>query len=190
MSEDGQRGPGSGGTAHRGRPGARQARQNAGGESPSGDGQDHAGPLRPDALIPAPDEGQLAALREIGREWDRVYADPQVWRQALPVDPSLGEYLEASEVRPALFTPGSRRVLHRRERGTRLRPRRGRPLVNYLWTLHEQRPDLTLTVAVPELVDRHWWHRILHEHVAERLQPMLQSLPRVVVTSVPFHLVD
>jgi hypothetical protein len=29
-------------------------------------------------------------------------------------------------------------------------------LANYLWTLHEQRPDLTLTVAVPELVDRHW----------------------------------
>ena len=64
------------------------------------------------------------------------------------------------------------------------------PLVNYLRTLHEQRPDLTLTVAVPELVDRHWWHRILHEHVAERLQPILQSLPRVVVTSVPFYLDD
>ena len=35
-----------------------------------GDGQDHAGTPRPDALIPAPDEGQLAALREMGREWD------------------------------------------------------------------------------------------------------------------------
>lgn len=80
MSEDGQRGPGSGGTAHRGRPGAGQARQNAGGESPPGDGQDHAGTPRPHALIPALDEGQPAALREIGREWDRVSADPQVWR--------------------------------------------------------------------------------------------------------------
>ena len=104
MSEDGQRGPGSGGTAHRGRPGAGQARQNAGGESPPGDGQDHGGTPRPDALIPALDEGQLAALREIGREWDRVSADPQVWRQALPADPSLGEHPEASKVRPALFT--------------------------------------------------------------------------------------
>ena len=64
------------------------------------------------------------------------------------------------------------------------------PLVNYLWTLHEQRPDLRLTVALPELVDRHWWHRIMHEHVAERLQPILRSLPRVVATSVPFHLAD
>ena len=34
------------------------------------------------------------------------------------------------------------------------------------------------------------WHRILHEHVAERLQLFLQSLPRVVVISVPFHLAD
>jgi hypothetical protein len=253
MSEGGQRGPGSGGTAHRGRPGAGQARQNAGGESPPGDGQDHAGTPRPDALIPALDEGQPAALCEIGRAWDRVSADPQVWRQALPADPSLGEYPEASEVRPALFSrfvpvagrggrlppiettgvsetpltalgragppldataivvermrkllalpvlsadalssvaygpqamlavlvlaglprlsyslpvgaaiafpdaggrdllppddpgpPARRRVLHRRERGTRPRQRRGRPLANYLWTLHEQWPDLTV----------------------------------------------
>jgi hypothetical protein len=44
------------------------------------------------------------------------------------------------------------------------------PLVNYIWTLHRPRPDLTLTVAVPELVHRHWWHRTLYEHIAERLQ--------------------
>jgi hypothetical protein len=118
MSGDSQRGPGSGGTANRGRPGAGQARQDAGGQSPPGDGQDHL-PLE---VIISPHRAVVA------------------------------------------------------------------PLVNYLWTLHEQRPDLTLTVAVPELVDRHWWHRIMHEHVAERLQPILQSLPRVVITSVPFHL--
>ena len=27
-----------------------------------------------------------------------------MWRQALPVDPSLGEYPEATEVRPGMFT--------------------------------------------------------------------------------------
>ena len=48
------------------------------------------------------DEGQLAALREVGYEWDRVSADPQVWRRALPVDPSLGEHPKASQVRPGL----------------------------------------------------------------------------------------
>jgi hypothetical protein len=69
MPEGGQRGPGDGGTADRGRPGAGQARQDAGGESPPGDGRDHAGTPRPDALIPVLEEGLLAALREIGREW-------------------------------------------------------------------------------------------------------------------------
>jgi hypothetical protein len=59
---------------------------------------------RPDALIPALDEDQLAAVRQVGREWDRVSADPQAWRQALQVDPSLGEYPEAGEVRPGRFT--------------------------------------------------------------------------------------
>ena len=62
------------------------------------------------------------------------------------------------------------------------------PLVNYIWTLHRQRPDLTLTVIVPEIVTRHWWHEILHDHVARRLRRALRDLPGVVVTSVPFHL--
>src|SRR5258708_38967659 len=50
------------------------------------------------------DAGQLAALREVGREWDRVPASPQAWREALPVDPALGEYPDASEFRPARLT--------------------------------------------------------------------------------------
>jgi len=62
------------------------------------------------------------------------------------------------------------------------------PLVNYIWTLHRQCPDLTLTVTVPEIVDRHWWHAPLHERVAPRLRHALRALPGVVVTSVPFHL--
>ena len=70
---------------------------------PAGE-QDYAGTPRPDALLPALDEGQLAALREVGQEWDGVTADPQVWRQALPVDPTLGEYPDASEFRPTRFT--------------------------------------------------------------------------------------
>jgi hypothetical protein len=48
--------------ADRGRPGAGQALQDAGGDSPPGGGQDHAGTPRPDALIPALDEGQLAVV--------------------------------------------------------------------------------------------------------------------------------
>jgi fumarate reductase subunit C len=62
------------------------------------------------------------------------------------------------------------------------------PLVNYISTLHQQRPDLTLTVAVPEIMARHWWHRVLHDGIAGRLRRTLDALPGVVVTSVPFHL--
>jgi amino acid transporter len=62
------------------------------------------------------------------------------------------------------------------------------PLVNYILTLHRQRPDLTLTVAVPEVVDEHWWHRILYEQIAPRLQRTLRTLPGVIVTSVPFQI--
>ncbi|HUN31971.1 MAG TPA: APC family permease [Trebonia sp.] len=63
------------------------------------------------------------------------------------------------------------------------------PLVNYIWTLHRQWPDLTLTVIVPEIVTRRWWHQILHDRVARRLRRTLRGLPGVVVTSMPFHLV-
>ncbi len=62
------------------------------------------------------------------------------------------------------------------------------PLVNYIWTLRGQRPDLTLTIIVPETVSRHWWHQILHDRIVRRLQRALKHLPGVVVTSVPFHL--
>ena len=63
------------------------------------------------------------------------------------------------------------------------------PLVNYIWTLHRHWPDLTLTVVVPEIVTRRWYHQILHDRVARRLRHALRGLPGVVVTSMPFHLV-
>jgi amino acid transporter len=62
------------------------------------------------------------------------------------------------------------------------------PLVNYIAALHHQRPDLTLTVILPEIVVRHWWHRILHNQVAPRLRRALRPLPKIVITTIPFHL--
>jgi hypothetical protein len=62
------------------------------------------------------------------------------------------------------------------------------PLVNYIWTVHQRWPALTLTVIVPEIVTRRWWHQILHDRVARRLRHALRGLPGVVVTSMPFHL--
>jgi hypothetical protein len=62
------------------------------------------------------------------------------------------------------------------------------PLVHYLEALHGQRPDLTLTVILPELVVRRLLQRLLHGDVARRLRRALRPLPNVVVTTVPLHL--
>jgi amino acid transporter len=61
------------------------------------------------------------------------------------------------------------------------------PTVAYIESLHAQRPDLTLTVIVPELALRHRWQRVLHDETAARLRRALEPLDKVVVTSVPFH---
>ncbi len=62
------------------------------------------------------------------------------------------------------------------------------PMVNYIWTLHRQHHDLTLTVILPEIIVRHWWHRILHNLTASRLKRALRYVPKIIVTTVPFHL--
>ena len=62
------------------------------------------------------------------------------------------------------------------------------PLAAYVWALHEQRPDLTITVVLPEIVAKRWWRQPLHSNVASRLRRALRPLPGIVITSVPFHL--
>jgi amino acid transporter len=62
------------------------------------------------------------------------------------------------------------------------------PMVNYIESLHRLSPDLTLTVIMPEIVVGHWWQRILHNGTAPRLRRALRPLPKIVVTTVPFHL--
>ncbi|WP_431868560.1 APC family permease [Nocardiopsis eucommiae] len=61
------------------------------------------------------------------------------------------------------------------------------PLVNYIEALREQRSDLTITVILPEVVPRRWWQRVLHDRMAFRLRHALRERPRIVVTTVPFH---
>ncbi|KAB1910616.1 APC family permease [Micromonospora sp. AMSO31t] len=64
------------------------------------------------------------------------------------------------------------------------------PLAHYLEALHTTRPELTLTVIVPEVVLRRRWHRPLHSRAEQRLRAALRALPGVVVTSVPVHLAE
>jgi hypothetical protein len=62
------------------------------------------------------------------------------------------------------------------------------PLAHYLEALHASRPDVLLTVIVPEVVLRSRWHRPLHNRVEQRLRRALRPLPGVVVTNLPVHL--
>lgn len=62
------------------------------------------------------------------------------------------------------------------------------PLVNYLEALHRQNPDLTLTVILPEIITERRRHQLLHNRTAPRLRRALRPLPKIVVTTVPFHL--
>ena len=62
------------------------------------------------------------------------------------------------------------------------------PLANYIAALHRQRPDVTLTLIVPEVVVAKPWQRILHNRIAARLRASLIAYEGIVITTVPFHL--
>ncbi len=64
------------------------------------------------------------------------------------------------------------------------------PLANYIEALHRQRPEVTLTVVVPQLVPAHRWARLLHHRTAQRLRRALVRHQAIVITTVPFHLSD
>jgi len=62
------------------------------------------------------------------------------------------------------------------------------PLVHYLRALRAQRPNLVLTVIIPEIVVRSFWQRLLHSQLGDRLRRTLRLQRATVVTTVPFHL--
>ncbi|ACU72314.1 amino acid permease-associated region [Catenulispora acidiphila DSM 44928] len=55
----------------------------------------------PSDQLPELDRRQRAVLRDVGREWGRVIEDPESWRDALPVDPTLEAY--PTSVKPSRF---------------------------------------------------------------------------------------
>jgi hypothetical protein len=54
---------------------------------------------------------------------------------------------------------------------------------------HTSHEGTIVTVVLPELVVRRWWEQLLHNQTALFLKRLLLFEPKVVVTSVPFHLV-
>jgi len=64
------------------------------------------------------------------------------------------------------------------------------PLANYIEALHLQRPDVTLTLVVPEIVVAHRREQVLHSRLALRLRRALRDDEGIVIAAVPFHLPD
>jgi hypothetical protein len=62
------------------------------------------------------------------------------------------------------------------------------PLVHYLRALHAQRPELTITVVLAELVVEKRWQRLLHDEMSARIGAALRDEPNTVITAVPFHI--
>jgi amino acid transporter len=62
------------------------------------------------------------------------------------------------------------------------------PLLDYIDRLERENPEDYITVVLPEFVVKHWWHHLLHNQSAFALKAALLFRPRVVTTSVPFHL--
>ena len=64
------------------------------------------------------------------------------------------------------------------------------PLLDYIDRMEREHPGAYITVVLPEFVVKHWWHHLLHNQSALTLKAALLFRPRVVTTSVPFHLAE
>jgi hypothetical protein len=62
------------------------------------------------------------------------------------------------------------------------------PLMDYIDALQKANPHDYVTVILPEFVPARWWQHLLHNQTALLIKGALLFRPRVVVTSVPFHL--
>ncbi|HEY6308804.1 MAG TPA: APC family permease [Candidatus Angelobacter sp.] len=66
------------------------------------------------------------------------------------------------------------------------------PIVNYVLEAERTTPDRQVAVILPELVQRRWYHHLLHNKRASILKAMLllKGNARIVVINVPWYLTD
>jgi hypothetical protein len=60
--------------------------------------------------------------------------------------------------------------------------------LEYLDELQGHEPDQLITVVLPEFVPARWWQHLLHNQTALLIKAALLFRPKVIVTSVPYHL--
>jgi len=64
------------------------------------------------------------------------------------------------------------------------------PIVDYVLEVERTCPNQQVAVLIPELVERHWYHHILHNKRAAVLKGLLlvKGNQRIVVINVPWYL--
>ncbi len=65
-----------------------------------------------------------------------------------------------------------------------------RPIVEYAMQKQAEQPDRVITVLLPELVESHWYHYLLHNNRPEAIRALLlfNGNQRITVATIPFHL--
>ena len=65
-----------------------------------------------------------------------------------------------------------------------------KPIVEYAIQQQILHPDRNITMLVPELVESHWWHYLLHNNRPEAIRALLlfNGNQRITVASIPYHL--
>jgi hypothetical protein len=64
------------------------------------------------------------------------------------------------------------------------------PLLDYIIKFADEHPDRQVAVIIPDLIEQHWYHYLLHNQQGEILKAMLllRAQERVVIIGVPWYL--
>ena len=65
-----------------------------------------------------------------------------------------------------------------------------KPIVDYAVSQQAAHPERNITMLIPELVESHWYHYLLHNNRPEAIRALLllDENQRITVVSIPYHL--
>jgi hypothetical protein len=65
-----------------------------------------------------------------------------------------------------------------------------KPIVDYAVSQQAAHPERNITMLIPELVESHWYHYLLHNNRPEAIRALLlfNGNQRITVVSIPYHL--
>jgi amino acid transporter len=66
------------------------------------------------------------------------------------------------------------------------------PIVSFVLKLTSEQPERQVIVVVPELIETHWYQRLLHNQTAAVLKALLllRGRPQIVIVTIPWYLRD